>query len=143
MPPTPKPTAQRRRRNAIAGVAKLDKVGRKGPAPKPKTTVELCPVAMDYWKTLWASPMALVYTDADVFPLSRMAVLVHERETERSTAGDSELRQLEDRFGVSPLARRRLNWEIDQAGKAAEDAQPDPPSRPTRTKGDPRLSLVS
>lgn len=143
MAPTPKPTAQRRRRNAIAGVAKLDKVGRSGPVPEPKTTVVLCDVARDYWDTLWASPMALVYTDADVFPLSRMAVLVHERETEQTSAGDSELRQLEDRFGVSPLARRRLNWEIDQAGKAAEDASPDPAPRPTRTKGDPRLSIVA
>lgn len=121
----------------------MPKAGREGPAPAPKTSVELCEVALAYWEALWASPMALVYTDVDVFPLSRMAVLVHERETARSREGDSELRQLEDRFGVSPLARRRLNWEIDQAGKAAEDAGPEPPVRPTRTKGDPRLSIVA
>jgi hypothetical protein len=143
MPPTPKPNGQRRRRNAVPGIATLAKSGREGPAPEPETSVVLCDVARRYWDAIWASPMALVYTDVDVFPLSRMAVLVHERETERSTAGDSELRQLEDRFGVSPLARRRLNWEIDQAGKAAQDADDAPAPRPTRTKGDPRLTLAS
>ncbi len=28
----------------------------------------------------------------------------------------SEIRQLEDRFGLSPMARRRLQWEIELAG---------------------------
>jgi hypothetical protein len=107
MPPTPKPNGQRRRRNAVPGIATLAKSGREGPAPEPETSVVLCDVARRYWDAIWASPMALVYTDVDVFPLSRMAVLVH------------------------------------QAGKAAQDADDAPAPRPTRTKGDPRLTLAS
>jgi hypothetical protein len=123
--PIPKPISQRRRRNTVAGVAKLDASGRKGVAPRPKTSISLCPVALDYWKTLWASPMATIYTDADVFPLTRLAILIHERETGAAVwNADGEIRQLEDRFGVSPLARRRLNWEIEQAAAVERPAIP-------------------
>jgi hypothetical protein len=34
----------------------------------------------------------------------------------------AEIRQLEDRFGLSPLARRRLQWEVDRA--AGAEAEP-------------------
>lgn len=78
--------------------------------------------------------MAVTFTDADIQPLTRLAVLVDERDRSESSdglieivdreyageveivvgrfAGDAEIRQLEDRYGISPLARRRLQWEI-------------------------------
>lgn len=80
---------------------------------------------MEYWTAIWSSPMAVVYTDVDVFPLTRLILLVHEREMgESGWTGDGEIRQLEDRFGISPLARRRLAWEIGNAGSNAPDAPP-------------------
>jgi hypothetical protein len=73
------------------------------------------PEAQAWWETVWASPMAAVYLEADVPALTRLASLV-----DQAAAGDvgvkvlAEIRQLEDRFGLSPLARRRLQWEMEQ-----------------------------
>jgi hypothetical protein len=35
----------------------------------------------------------------------------------------SEARQLEDRFGLSPMARRRLQWEVARAGAEPEEPE--------------------
>ena len=57
--------------------------------------------------------MASQWLEADVPGLERLAALV-----ERVNGGDvplgvlQEVRQLEDRFGLSPLARLRLQWEV-------------------------------
>jgi hypothetical protein len=64
--------------------------------------------------------MAAVWLEADVPGLVRLASLV-----ERASREDApltvltEIRALEDRFGLSPLARRRLEWEIEQTGGAS------------------------
>src|SRR4051812_11173699 len=111
---TPKPPGQRRRRNAGQSQwRQLPAAGRAGDAPGPKTNIGLGELAMAFWDTIWRSPMAVAYTDADVFPLTRLAVLVdtrdrYERAQIDSFDGDAEMRQLEDRYGISPLARRRL-----------------------------------
>jgi len=67
--------------------------------------------------------MAALWLEADVPSLVRLAALV-----DLADSGDmapqvlAEIRQLEDRFGLSPLARRRLQWELEQA--AAAEAEP-------------------
>jgi hypothetical protein len=137
MPAQTKPPGQRRRRNAGQSQwEELPAAGRKGPAPKPRTDRELGPVALRYWKELWKSPMAVAFIDADIQPLTRLAVLVDDRARAESAdgllgivesceggevkvivgqfSGDAEIRQLEDRYGVSPKARRALQWEIKQ-----------------------------
>jgi hypothetical protein len=69
-----------------------------------------------WWKTIWASPMAAVWLEADVPALTRLARLLDLLgEGEPSALLLAEVRHLEDRFGLSPLARRRLQWEIAQA----------------------------
>jgi len=137
MPATPKPPGQRRRRNkGQSDWQQLPADGRKGEIPEPRTQRELGEIAQQYWDTLWTSPMAVTFTDADIQPLTRLAVLVDDRDRSESTdglieivesnyadageievvvgrfAGDAEIRQLEDRYGISPLARRRLQWEV-------------------------------
>ncbi len=73
---------------------------------------------------VWASPMAHAWLDADVPGLVRLAGLM-----ERSRAGVdtpltvlTEIRALEDRYGLSPMARRRLQWEVEQAGGSVSPA---------------------
>lgn len=134
---TPKPPGQRRRRNAGQSQwQQLPAEGREGEIPEPRTERKLGSIAALYWETLWASPMAVTFTDADIQALTRLAVLVDDRARSESGdelieivesnygdssevevvigkfAGDAEIRQLEDRYGISPLARRRLQWEI-------------------------------
>jgi hypothetical protein len=63
--------------------------------------------------------LAAPYLDVDVVPLSRLAVLV-----DRAGRGDlpervlGELRLLEDRYGLNPVSRRRLGWEVEPVGRA-------------------------
>jgi hypothetical protein len=81
--------------------------------------------------------MASVYLDADVPALIRAARLVaREAEGSASATELGELRQLEDRFGLSPLARRRLQWEIEQAQgeERAPDTLPHSESRRRRLR---------
>ncbi len=67
--------------------------------------------------------MASVFLAADVPALARLAGLV-----DRVGRGEggfrllAEIRALEDRYGLSPLARRRLQWEVEQAGAAVAAA---------------------
>lgn len=154
MAPSPKPPGARRRRNAGQSQwQQLPAEGRSGPIPEPRTDRELGEIASQYWETLWTSPMAVTFTDADIQSLTRLAVLVDDRARSESAdglieivesnfgsevevvvgkfAGDAEIRQLEDRYGVSPLARRRLQWEIRQ-GEAGEPARAKPMARTLR-----------
>jgi hypothetical protein len=118
--PLPKPSAQRRRRNAINPPVSLPKAGRVGRPPKPHCDVEWGEHARAYRTALWSSPMAAAYVKTDTFALTRLCCLVDERDRFQrgelaSFDGDAEIRQLEDRFGLSPLARRRLQWEIEES----------------------------
>ena len=69
-----------------------------------------------WWSAIWASEMAPVWLESDRHELLALADLKEaQHRGEASAAILSEIRQLNDRFGLSPLARRRLAWEIDQA----------------------------
>jgi hypothetical protein len=59
--------------------------------------------------------MAAVWIEADTVALRRALRLV-DQVARGNTAASGALTALEDRLGLSPLARRRLQWEIEQAG---------------------------
>ena len=71
--------------------------------------------------------MAVVWLEADVPGLVRLAELVDlgHREGATPLTAMSEIRALEDRYGLSPLARRRLQWEVDQAAGSAKAPKGD------------------
>ncbi len=123
--PPPKPAAQRRRRNKTVKPRTLPaKAGKQ--APKLPGADDLLEETRQWWSTVWASPMAVVYLDADVPALARLAGLIDR--TGRGESGSkllSEIRSLEDRFGLSPLARRRLQWEVEQATPGTASAPDD------------------
>lgn len=116
MPPQPKPPGQRRRRNSGQPQWKeLPADGRQG-APPPLPPAEWLDSTRDWWKAIWASPMATVWLDADVPALVRLAQMIDQCNRD-NVSGEflSEIRQLEDRFGLSPKARKGLFWEVAQA----------------------------
>jgi hypothetical protein len=82
---------------------------------------EWLPETSAWWKTIWSSPMATAWLDADVDGLVRLAVLKDEfaRGSAPATALPA-MQQLEDRFGLSPKARRALQWEVSQAEKVED-----------------------
>ena len=83
------------------------------------------PATVAWWETVWASPMASQFLSCDVPTLERLADLIDR--THRGESGSrllAEIRALEDRFGLSPLARRRLQWEMPSAEAFGELTPP-------------------
>ncbi len=77
--------------------------------------------------------MALVFIEADFPALVRMTALTEMFALgEANAAVMSELRQLEDRFGMSVMARRRLQFDVDLAAnrlKPEAEREPENESR--------------
>lgn len=128
MAPTPKPPGARRRRNAAQSKWRaLPAAGRAGAAPKlPVKRPAWLKRTRDWWKTIWASPMATAWADADVDGLVRLAELkdAFARGDAPATALPA-MQQLEDRYGLNPKSRQALLWQIEAA--VGED---DSPARP-------------
>ena len=83
-----------------------------GEVPEYHGSVPLSEMGREHWRAVWMSPMAQHFVAGDEGPLTRMVELAdriacHEDNSERYLV---EVRQIEDRFGFSPLARRRLEW---------------------------------
>jgi hypothetical protein len=83
--------------------------------------------AKAYWKALWSSPVAGMFLEIDKFPLARAARL-HALVIagDASASEQAELRAIEMAHGVSPLARRKLQWEVEQAAGPGAASQPQP-----------------
>lgn len=130
MAPTPKPPGQRRRRNA--GQAQwlwLPVEGREGKPPELPGDDWLDSTRV-WWATLWRSPMATVWQESDVDALVRLARMRDEFWCgELPVSALAAMQQLEDRFGLSPKARRMLQWEIARAGEAQSQARRPQPRR--------------
>jgi hypothetical protein len=90
------------------------------------------------WAEWWASPMARVWLEADKIALRRALRLVDDIAAGRSTEHGA-LTALEDRLGLTPKARRHLQWEIDRATQAAVAPPPPPPD----DASDPRLRVAA
>lgn len=140
MPPLPKPADQRRRRNApMANTLKLPRAGRQGKPPA--FPGELSEHDAVVWADLWRTPMAVAWElDNNVRTVARYLRVMRAAE-ESLASGDpsaallSEVRQLEDRLGLTPMARLRLRWEIDGTDDvAAARAAKKPPASRRRLK---------
>ena len=122
--PPPKPDGQRRRRNLpMAGsVTRLPAAGRPGePPPWPLSRALKSELAV--WRRLWATPQAVAWEALGwpdvVARYARFASMANERGARFSLL--AEVRQLEDRLGLSVMAMARLRWEI-------VDDQEEPPA---------------
>jgi hypothetical protein len=166
MGPPPKPAATRARRNRVTTAAVLH-------APDPGQVVvpplpdrpqdwhhpllhrppqHWHPLTRAWWADLWTSPMAAEYDPTDVHGLLQLAVLVddfwHAETPRERQAASAEIRLQGVRFGLSPIDRRRLQWEIQRSDEAqarrrrrqAIRPPQDDPTGPTPTK-DPRSIL--
>jgi hypothetical protein len=72
---------------------------------------------IDLWLDLWRTPQAAAWVNLGwTRTVARYAALVLICEGPDMTAALlSELRQMEDRLGLSPMALKRLQWEIEPA----------------------------
>ena len=69
--------------------------------------------------------MAAAYLEADLGALYRLAELVErDHRGDLPVSGLAEIRQIEDRFGMSPRARQLLLWQVLAGGERAESSPP-------------------
>ena len=118
--PIPKPAEERVRRNKPPEKTSLEP--RRGPAPD-LGFVDASESTVEWWATVWASPMASAWLPSDVPVLRRLAVLLEAVMVEPKMGLLQEIRHLEDRFGLSPLARTRLQWEPEREVSAVQPGE--------------------
>ncbi|NUM46005.1 MAG: hypothetical protein HUU38_14965 [Anaerolineales bacterium] len=97
-----------------------------------------------WWKEVWASPMAGEYLRADEQALFRLAVLVDAFWATPTIALSREIREVQKTFGLTPLDRRRLEWQVQQVEDASLRLQEKRVGRArerAREAGDPRRVL--
>jgi hypothetical protein len=137
MGPPPKADAQRRRRNAVPGTVYLPAEGREGDPPEfPLVSMTLGEDVA--WRDLWSTPQAVAWERngvGTVRVVARYCRLLCSAEFAALSLATSvasaqtlgEVRQLEDRLGLTPMAMLRLRWEVvtDELAEAREDATPE------------------
>lgn len=132
MPPLPSKSP--RRRNAPPLKTPLPREGRKGRCPRWPLEDDASPVELKLWRELWHSPQAVQW---ELLGYTRMVAryvrrLLDAEKVDAPAVVNREVRQLEDRLGLSPVAMLRLRWEISddvEAKAAAVVAMPDLPDR--------------
>lgn len=129
--PAPKSPELRQRRNRQVTRATLPSVEQSAQNEVPalysrdKPTEVWHPRVLAWWNAIWKSPMASEWLDADVSGLVyRTAELQQDFWTADDAAGrvavETRIAKNEERLGLSPIDRRRLQWEIERGDEASE-----------------------
>jgi hypothetical protein len=149
MPPAPKHPSTRARRNKVSTAATLS-------VPEDVVIPDLPddrmwhPQTIAFWQDIWQSPMAAEFDDSDIHGLFMLAVLVDGFWLKPHWTAAAEIRLQGQRFGLSPLDRRRLQWEIEKVDEAQAKGEQrrSRPAAPSSTAsarkkppGDPRAFL--
>lgn len=117
--PGPPPNPNARRTNARPDWRTLPAQGRQGETPAwpvGDPTDEQAAL----WDSLWKTPQAEAWEDLGwTRVVARYAAIVLACEMPDATSAMmSEARQLEDRLGLSPMAMKRLQWEVGPVATA-------------------------
>lgn len=162
--PSPKPAGHRLRRNIRPALV----VSRSAAlAPVPRAPRGLLRETGRLWDTYWLSPVGqLADRETDVPAIRRLFSLYDERERayrsykrRRIVKGsegqpvlnpawkqvpvmDAEIRQLEDRFGLTPQSRLRLGVTFGAAARSLEDMNRDLNRDEDDYGEDPRLAIT-
>lgn len=145
--PAPKHSSTRARRNKSATSATLRADAAIKAPELPGDGWHVMTAA--WWRDVWASPMAPEFDESDKHGLFVLAMLVEDFWRAESTAQRkdlaAELRQQGQRFGLSPIDRRRLQWEIERTQEAQDKGarRRATPARKSASAGDPRAVLRS
>lgn len=134
MGPPPKHPSQRRRTNATLGLTYLPAEGRKGETP-PWPLGRLTAAEKAIWIQLWASPQSVAWVRLGwTRSVARYCRALVAAEIKGAPAALlAEVRQMEDRLGLTPMSMLRLRWEIaaDELAQVRDEQQPsDDEARP-------------
>ena len=150
--PVPKPAATRQRRNKQTTAATLpsEQESKSYVVPDlPAREQGWHPMVKEWWTSVWQSPMASEFLDADMrgglFHLAKLHQAAWSADDEGDVrallAASAEIRLQEVRFGLSPIDRRRLQWEVSRAEEAVEKTNRRRDSGTRKAVKDPRRIL--
>ena len=94
-------------------------------------------MARQWWADVWSSPQRHEYLRADLPALFRLVKLVDVFWKTGELSVATEIRLLEREFGLTPLARRRLEWHVIQTEEAIDQREIKRRNR-AKVVGDPR-----
>lgn len=147
--PAPKRADLRQRTNRHASKASLpsaEDAARNDVPDMPPREGDWHPMVVEWWVSVWRSPMASAYLEADKRGLYRL-VMLEQDFWEATTAAarrsiSVEIRNASLAFGLNPIDRNRLQWQAP-AQKPADEAAPASRaiSRPDRPVKDARAAL--
>lgn len=145
--PVPKPAAQRRRRNVAAGARTLRPVDADAESPKlpPRRgpdgrSMRWRSETLAWWDRVWSSPMSSEWDPSDLDGLFVLAVLVDTFWRDPTPDHAKELRLHRQCFGLEPIARRRLQWEIERGEEAGAKTKERRKPKAATSAADPRAN---
>lgn len=125
--PAPNPNARHRKGKGSGGVVTLPADGYKGEVPAWPLMTDPSSAELGLWESLWRKPQAVMWAkDGSERVVARyvLVTILAEDPNAPNAALLSEVRQMEDRLGLSPMALKRLMWEIgDPSGVRPELAE--------------------
>lgn len=138
--PMPKPGALRQRRNRTSTHAVLfAKQPMRQRAPSLPCDRGWHRLTLAWWQDVWHSPMAAEFLSVDIHGLYRLAILIDRFWVEPTVNLASEIRQQQTAYGLTPIDRRRLQWEVERVESVARKRRPPLPA--TGNGDDPRNLL--
>lgn len=102
------------------------------------------PLTQSWWEDVWASPMAPEFLRADLHGLYILADLIDQYWRKPAPKLAGEIRQQRTCFGLTPIDRRRLQWEVERGEEAEakrQQRQSPKTSAPEEMESDPRKRL--
>jgi len=112
--PGPAPNPHARRRNKRPDWLSLPADGYDGPIPAWPLNTDPADAEMDLWLSLWRTPQAAAWAEGGFARVvARYVTIVCLVEINPIAALLGEVRQMEDRLGLSPMAMKRLQWEVE------------------------------
>jgi hypothetical protein len=140
----PLPTGTAIRRNApTIPTTNLPVAGRVTPVPDPPVGYEFGAAASDWWGWAWRTPQACAWDDGSLFVVARRALFeddLAEAEDAKARLGLSrEMREMDDRLGLTPKGLAANRWKIVADDQAAPTGAP---TKPRASKGRRALKAV-
>ena len=111
-------------------------------AQRPSIPAEYHDLTKAWWSTIWDSPIAEEWVDADVPGLVALAQLIEDfwrADAPNRAKAHAEVRMASREYGLSPFSRRQLQWEIKKVESVTHKAPSAAPSR----RGHARFSVLS
>lgn len=110
------------------------------PHDKEPAPIDWMEPTRQWWRIIWQSPMVGEWVDADVPDLLAIAVMVDEFWRSGDTKIHAEIRQASREFGLTPMSRRSLQWEVRKL-EGPKRADVEPPRK--RRSGRGTLSVLT